>query len=255
MEIKPPTADELAQLTAQHVHRFPEKFSLSMPGDRGSTVKIPVLIGNPTGACKMPLGERPSAAWSNFIAALFQVRPESAELERQAAADCLLWPTPIVWSQVAERWPGAPSVLWKAASKKCGASLALMDIPEDGDPPPPPIAAELDRYPRAVWRILNPPGQKLAVVIDSPKSIAWSFFSDAMKKDDADRWALVCELSQMAVPAAVRIIDATMAEPERYEPVNFVEDIMSRWPGFALHVAATLSYLAGRIAKVEREGW
>lgn len=255
MEIKPPTADELSVIMTQQAHRFPEKLAISLPGDRGSTVRIPVLIGSPSGASKMPPGELPSTAWSNFLAATFSTRDDSVDLVRQSAADCLLWPLPAIWAQIAERWPGAPDALWAAAREKCGAALYLIGFPEVGEKPPVPVAAALDKYERAVWRRLSPPGQNLIVVIDSPKSIAWTFFSEAMKKDQTDRWKLVCEMAQMAVPAAFRVTPASLSAAESYEEISFEHDVMPRWPGFAVHVVATQSQLAGTRAKVDRDGW
>lgn len=255
MEIKPPTAAELDVILARHAHRFPEKFSLSFPGDRGSTVKIPVLVGNPSGACKLPLGEKPSPAWSHLIAVAFRVREESTELVRQAALDCLLWPDPRAWTQVVDRWPAAPDTLWDTARAKCGAALSLMSFPELGEETPAPIAAALERHPQAVWRKLRAGDRKLHIIVEPPQSIAWSFFSDAMKKDDADRWSLVCELAQTAVPFVARATDATMTEPAKYDELNFTGDVLSRYPGFAMHVALTLGQLAGIAARVDRDGW
>jgi hypothetical protein len=255
LQVNPPTADELSVLLASQAHRFPEKHTISLPGDRGSTVRIPVLIGNPSGACKLPPGELANVAWSHFIAATFKTRDDSVELTRQAAADCLLWPPPAVWAQIVERWPAAPDALWLAAREKCGAALYLMSFPEEGEKPAPEVGAVLDRYERAVWRRLQPPGQNLVVVIDPPKSVAWTFFSEAMKKSETDRWKLVCEMAQMAVPAAFRVTLASLAAPEAYEPVSFVDDVMPQWPGFAVHVVAVQSQLAGMRAKVDRDGW
>lgn len=255
MEIKPPTADELSVLLSQHSHRFPEKRTLSLPGDRGSTVRIPVLIGNPSGACKVPIGERPSAAWSNVIAETFSVLDKGVDVVRQAAADCVLWPNEAVWAQIVERWPAAPDTLWKAARAKCGASLAQLDIPAADETPPELVAAMLDKYPRAVWRRLDGDGTPLVIVVDAPKSIAWSFFSTAMRKSDADRWELISQMNQGAVPGAWKVIEATMAEPERLEPFDFIGEGLTRWPGFALHVAITLGQLAGIAARVDRDGW
>jgi len=255
VEIKPPTADDLAVLLAKNAHRFPDKRTISLPGDRGSTVRIPVLIGNPSGACKMPIGERPSAAWSNVIAETFSVLDKGVDVVRQAAADCVLWPDPLTWAQVAERWPAAPDTLWKAAREKCGASLAQLDIPAADEQPHELVKAVLDKYPRAVWRRLDGDGTPLVIVVDAPKSIAWSFFSSAMRKSDSDRWELITQMTQGAVPGAWRVTPATMSTPEQLEPFDFIGEGLARWPGFALHVALTLGQLAGIAARVDRDGW
>jgi len=74
LDIKPPTPEEYASLASQHSHRFPEKYTVSLPGDHGTTVRIPVVIGNPSGPCKMTLGQKPAPAWSNFLAPALRVR-------------------------------------------------------------------------------------------------------------------------------------------------------------------------------------
>ena len=255
MDFAPLSPDDYLKLASEQAHRFPEKYVISLPGDRGATVRIPIVLGNPSGACKMPPGQKPSVAWANYIAAVFRARPENVELVRQAATDCLLWPDSATWNQIIGRWPAAADPLWQAAREKCGAALASMNIPGKDETPPEPIAKALDKYERAVWRRLYPTGDEVVVVVDAPKSIAWTFFSDAMKKSDADRWSLVCEMAQIAVPAAVRAVPATMQAEASYEPISFVDEVMRRWPGFAVHVGATISELAGISAAVQREAW
>jgi hypothetical protein len=52
-------ADEFAALAAENAHRYPEKFAVKVIGDGGVRVTLPFVLGNPSGACKMPEGVKP----------------------------------------------------------------------------------------------------------------------------------------------------------------------------------------------------
>src|SRR5687768_6628928 len=103
-----PSPDERALLKAEHAHRFPELATLSLTGDGGAPVSLPIVLGNPSGACQMPVGAPVSPAWSTLVRASLGIADEVGDVAAQLATDCVLWPDRATWARHTTRWPALP---------------------------------------------------------------------------------------------------------------------------------------------------
>lgn len=231
MLIADPTAEERALLKKDHAHRFPELRYLLMPGD-GAKIRLPVVLGNPSGACKMPEGRKPRGAWKKSVAATFG---RETDFDFSAlVTDCVLWPTQSVFAQWCERWPALMDAIRSPLRAKYGGAQSLVSEPGREEEHAPEIEAALEANPSATWMRFSPKGAVIDVVVKAPASHVWSLFVEAMRAADADAWALVLDLTVSSVVASTAPIDTTLA----------------RWPGLALLVGREVGYLAGMVAEV-----
>lgn len=230
MDIPELTLEVREGIKANQAHRFPELRYFPKPGDDGKPVKLPVVLGNPSGACKMPQGERASKAWGAKVAQTFGAGPaEWAPL----VADCVLWPPPAVWASWLQRWPALAESVRPALVKKYGGDTDLLGEPGAETEEPPAIAAA--RSPGTTWVRFEPKGAVIDLVIKTPSSSQWAMFKEAMKAPAADHWALALDMAATVTAAS------TMP----------TADAFARWPGLALLVNREASYLAGMTSEYE----
>lgn len=239
MEIVKPSADQLAGLVALHAHRFPEK-ALAGVIDEGKQIKLPILLGIPTGAAAMPLGEKGSPAWSHAVAITFKQREDSALETEALVRDCVLWPEPATWMQWVGKWPALPLAVLPTLRKKIGGVPSQLEEPAEDEPLPEPLQAAAKQYPRAVWRRAKLPTTSIDLLIDAPAPPAWRIFLDAMKRGDAKHWELVRDLANGVTRA----------------PADSAREAMyAQWPGLALIVVLQATMLGGLGADVELGEW
>ncbi len=245
MEIIRPTEAELQGLLAEHVHRFPEKARFTVVGDGGAEVTLPVLLGNPSGACKIPEGRVVSPAWGETVAATFKMRA-GAETDTPAlVADCVLWPPAPTWSEWTSRWAALPERVFPAIRRKTGAELDMLEDPKPGEKPPDALAGMLQRTPAAVWRRLKPPGAEFFAAIIPPDPGLWRLFVDGMKKRDEKHAQLARDLATASLLAIVNANGEAVPS----------ETLLDRWPGQALLVDLIVSHLAGLTADYALGEW
>lgn len=228
MDIPELTLEVREALKRDQAHRFPDLKFFPKPGDDGKDVKLPVVLGNPSGACKMPKGARASKAWANKVAQTFGAGDaEWAPL----VADCILWPPPHVWASWLQRWPAIDDSVRPALVKKYGGDTDLISYPE-GDAPE---VIESARVPGSLWIRFEPKGSTVDLLIKAPTSTQWAMFTAAMKAADADHWMLALDL------ATACILASTMP----------AADAFARWPGLALLVDREAAHLAGNASRYE----
>lgn len=236
MHIEKPGEAEAAEIFAD-VARWPEKAAIVQTGDEGP-VRLPLVLGNPSGACALEEGRRVSPVWSALVAATFKLRDEPDDLE--LVRDCLLYPKPATWSQWVERWPALPQAAASAIKSKIGLRLAALAEPgEDYQAPAELEAARASS--RGSLRIATVGKETAAIVVATPKPAAWRLFVGALRKRDADTWQTV---RGFALAAIAGVDGAPSAEA-----------MIARWPGLALVVALQASSLAGLSAEVELGEW
>lgn len=246
MNISPPPVEELARLLSTHAHRHPQKAKITVPGDGGRPVVLAVLLGNPSGACRMPAGARPTGAWEKVVAATFGLCADGPEILQQLIADSVLWPDAGTLAQWQARWPALAVALRQPVRAKCGAALSQIEQPDLDEEPPPAIAETQAAAPEIAWRRLRPTrADVLAVAIAPPDPALWTLFQEAVKKPDAAVWQSVREMAEASVKACVRADGG--AAP--------LAQILDRWPGLALLLVATVGQLAGAAAEVELGEW
>jgi hypothetical protein len=246
MEIKLPSQADFDAIAATQPHRHPEKAAITVPGDGGVLVRLPFILGNPSGASRLQSGARPSPAWSTTVAVLFKAAPDSSTLSDQLVQDCILWPDRATWATWADRWPGLAVSVFNAARQKFGGALDNLEEPGFDEPPPERIFEMLSQHPRAIWRRLRVRQETALLVIEPPSAIGWRLFRDAMQKRDADHWKLVCELAEASVLATAKE-DGAGAQASA--------ELIERWPGMAVAVVTLISQLAGTAAETELGEW
>lgn len=252
MDFSPPSAEELARLLALHAHRHPEKRTITVLGDGGRPVRLPFVLGNPTGATlldgdgRMPDGRRPTTAWSDTVRVTLNLAKDGPGAAQALVEDCVLWPGRVQLAQWAERWPALYGTLVDPVQRKLGGSKVLETPDPDDDAPPAPIAEALKATPRAVWRFLAPrPDERFAVAIESPDATTWRFFQEETNKAEANVWPVVLDVVKNATRAFCRADGA---------PAGF-ELTVARWPGLAVALFTVVSALGGAAAAVEEGGW
>lgn len=232
MIIAEPTTEEREQLKRTEAHRFPELKYFPKPGDDGKEVRLPVVLGNPTGACKMPKGARISKAWDDKVAETFGAsKPDMSAL----VSDCILWPPPPLWATWLQRWPALEDSLSSAVIKKYGGSSDQISEPGTAEVTPEAIAAARASAPGATWKRFASKGTQIDLLIKAPSSTQWAMFTDAMKRPENDHWALALELATACTVASTTTI----------------ADAFARWPGLVLWVDREASWLAGMSSKFE----
>lgn len=243
MDTSPPDQEKLAALLVEHAHRYPEKATLTVTGDRGKPLRLPILLGNPSGACHMPAGVKPSPAWASFVRGVL-TRAEAPTIASQIAADCVLHPAPAEWRGWCARWPGlATSLADSVLLKKLG--IRSLEELEDDEEPPATLLAVLEATPAAAWRRAQMGQAVYDLVIEPPPAPAWKFFQEAIERPKSDAWAKIRELAEAQVKACVT--EAGVVVP--------VAEIYDRWPGLAVRTIGVLQNLVGRSAEIEIGDW
>lgn len=246
MEIKKPTDAEVELLLVEHAHRHPEKARFAVVGDGGAEVLLPVLLGNPSGACKMPAGKPATSSWDDVVSSTFKMRPDAESDIPALVRDCVLWPPQDVWSDWCARWAALPEVVHVAIRRKSGWSKVVLDDPPGDLQPPDLIAMAKRRNAGAVWQQLKPPGSVLDVAISPPDSGLWRMFLDAMKRPRESRPA---ELARDLAASCTMIL---LREDGTVYPTD---EALDRWPGLALLIGIVASNLAGITSRYELGGW
>lgn len=232
------TDAELSAIRVQHAHRFPQTARIRLSSQAGS-VPIQLVIGIPTGAAKMPPGAVVSPAWNESVVSTLR-REDSAGLAAQVARDCVLWPAPAVLEGIFAQWPALPNVIAPLALKKAGRGS--VTAPLTTDTPPAPLAEQLAKRPRAVWRWVRPSrGDAFALVIDAPGYIPWQTFADAIKEPGGDKWQLVVDFVDTCCPFVCTAQGTAATLAEAIGPVPFA----------AIHLASEAAELGGAGADAE----
>ena len=247
MDLRAPTDDEFQALLSRHSTRHPSKAHLTVIGDGDVQVRLPLVLGNPTGCSRMPEGVEVSPAWDEHAAAILRLRKSGGREAGEALVeDCVLWPEPATWAQWAARWPGLPNSALALVARKVAVLGACVKKPGPKDTAPGPIAATLGKHPRAVWRKLAPEqGEEMAIALDAPDGVRWQFFVDGSMEPGARLGALAADMLAACTLACVRL-DGTAA------PIG---DVVDRWPGLALLLTQQVAELAGATAEVALGEW
>lgn len=228
------TLEERESIKRDLAYRFPELRYFPKPGDDGKPVKLPVVLGIPSGASKMPADKKASKAWGAKVAQTFG----TGEAEwLPLIADCVLWPSPPVWAEWLQRWPALADSVRPALIAKYGGAADLLSEPSGDVEPPAVIGDARAANPGSSWQRFQPKGSTVDLVVKPPSSAQWAMFTEAMKRPGADHWKLALELAEAVTVAS------TMG----------VADAFARWPGLALLVDREAAYLAG-IASEYEEG-
>lgn len=233
MNIPEITLEARETIKRDQAHRFPELRYFPKPGDDGRPIKLPVVLGNPSGSCRMPAGSRASKAWGQKVAQTFGVSNDSRNA--QLVADCVLWPPPNVWAEWLQRWPALNDSVFPALVRKYGGASDQVTEPSDDTEAPAAIADARGQHPGSSWIRFEPKGAIVDVLVKAPTGTQWALFTEAMKAQSADHWALALDLATACTAAS------TMPIAEAF----------ARWPGLALRVNMEASFLAGLATEAE----
>jgi len=241
MQIQPLEGDALASLRQKFAHRFPQKAMLHAPGDRGEgSIDIPIVLGLPSGASRMPTGATISSAWSDYVGAAVLKRPDPVGWREDFAADVVLFPDGPGLQELLERWPALTNTIAKLALQKCGPDAVREPLPTDT--PPEPIAKALGERPRATWRWVRPVrAAAFAILVDAPSPVLWSMFSDGIRQGDAKHWQLVRDFVDGCNPLLCT---------EDGAPTT-LDAVVGQWPGVAVSLVGPIAALGGAAAEGE----
>lgn len=249
MKITPPTEGDFLQLETEHAHRFPEKAAIEVPGDGGKLMRLPLVLGIPSGASKMPDGETPSRAWQKAVA--ITLRKMRDEDTAPMLRDCILWPAPKTWAEWCKRWPAMHVQAYHLVRDKFGGALTMLEQPGEGEKAPEAIATAMTAHPTGAWRRLAPrPDAKFDVVIVPPERLAWKMYMDGLSSDAPKFWEDTLEMvkaSVVAIEGKARIDGADIK-------LDYA-DVVARWPGQAMLTIAIVGHLAGVAARTELGNW
>lgn len=235
MNIEPLDDATLASIRVAQAHRYPQTATLHPPGDRGvGTLAISIVIGNPSGACKMPAGMVTLPAWSQYVLAALSGTVEEDGLVELMARDCILWPYDA--DEMLATWAAMSQSVVKVLFQKIGR-YAIQD-PKAAETPPPAIASYLEEHPRATWRWVRPArGGVFSLVVEPPRPDVYTIFSDSMRKSGTDHWGMIKEFVAGCVP----FVDGDES----------LSALMGRWPGIAIALAKDIAMLGGIAAEAE----
>lgn len=246
MIVTPPSDDVLREVLADHAHRHPIKASITVIGDGGQPVRLPMIVGNPSGACAMPDDVKASTAWAEMLGAALGLIREPANLGERLAQDVILWPQRADVGKWVTRWPALPQKIADLLGQKLAVRASCIEEPAFDEDPPPAIAQAIAANPRAVWRRLRPaPDILLHVAIAPPTPAVYRIYKDALKKSKDDPWSTVRD---QAAAGAVAIVDEA-------DVAQDAKSVLSRWPGLAALVVAEVQGLAGSDAQVHLGEW
>jgi hypothetical protein len=253
MRVEQPAHDLVDRIFAEQAHRAPEKASVVVLGDGGEPVKIPLILGNPSGACAMPDGVKPSPVWRLSIGATFGVA-EDKGVARPMAEDCVLYPDRATWSRLTARWPALPSSILSLLVEKYGGKMNFVQDPLEQDVLPAELGAATAKNPAAIVRRLTPRGAEFLVVVAPPAAPVWRLFTDGLRQPTSDLWALVRQLVRGQTMAAVRVVGRGEEGEVVAEPVA-IDEVITRWPGLAVGLAVEVGNIAGAAMEADLGGW
>jgi hypothetical protein len=234
--IAPPPPDTLAVLLDQNAHRHPEKATVTVIGDGGASLVLPLLLGIPSGTNKDPAGAPPLPAWENLVAATMGARKAtgvSAELVR----DCLIYPTRGVLAGWEDRWPAIIDSLDGVVLEKIGAVESFLVEPRAGEKAPDAIASVVAASPTGTWRWITCGPERLPVVVVPPSKPHYDALKAALKRDGVECTALLDDL-----------IGACVKGP------GFAARV-KQWPGIALPLEHLIVKMAGAAAEARLGEW
>lgn len=239
----PPLDDAtLASVRTKHPHRFPQRATLRPPADRGTgSVEIPIVIGNPSGACRMPAGEFVSDAWGRYVLPALSSMPDPDGLGEALARDMVLWPDVATVEEIFSTWAALPQqIAGRLLPQKIGRGIVAD--PKPTEKPVGAVAAYLAGHPRAAWRWVRPArGDAFALVLEPPSAAEYTIFNDEMRHAGANHWELVQRFVAACVPLVVG--DCDVPAP--------LDGLVARYPGVAIGLAKDAAALGGIAAEVE----
>lgn len=204
-------------------HRFPEVATLHLAGDDGAPVDVVTVLANPSGA--VAEGPTPSGPWSTLLRAALGFGDDNDEnLAQSLAQECVLWQAgpagETSWRSLVSTWPGLPRTIANELRAKIGLRVSPVAGP-DG----------------VVFSIR---GREIVAKVKRPDPNAWRLTISGLRRQDADHWRIVRELSGACVSSV---------------SVDGVEDhwgsIAGRYPGLAVILFGHLAKLVGASAEVE----
>lgn len=228
------TVEAREKLKREQAHRFPELFHFPKPGPDGKPIKLPVVLGIPSGAARLPEGERASKAWGQKVAQTFGAIKDGDYL-LSLIPDCVLWPSQAVWATWMERWPALPESVRPALVRKYGGAADQVTEPDSSETVASEIAAARESAPGSSWIRFTAKDAHVDIAVRAPSSMQWAAFSEAMKRPGAEHWTLALDLATACTVAATKP----------------VAEVFARWPGLALQVDREASYLAGLATEYE----
>lgn len=218
--IAPPSPEALAELVSAHAGRFPEIASVDVIGDDGEEVRLPLLIGNPTGAVKPP-GDRVLPVWADLVALSMGAARPSEGIADALARDCLIYPTPAILGGWEDRWPAVLDSIGIPVARKIGMQAEqVIRAPK----PAPPGTHLLGRA-------------KLPAILTTPTRAHYVALKAAVRREGADHVALLDEL----LAACVR--------------GDGVATLLIEQPGLALPLYKAVMRLAGELQNARLGEW
>ena len=241
MQIPALDAAALADVRAKLAHRFPQSATLRPPADRGvGAVEIPIVLGNPSGACRMPAGSFVSDAWAQYIRGALTGVAEDAGLAEDLARDCILLPDAAVVDEILTCWPALAPKITAILNKKIGRGV--VEDPKHNEKPPAPIAAWFEGHPRAAWRWVRPArGDAYSLIVEPPGAAEYDAFNEGMRQRKADVWKLTRDFVAGSTPAVFDTAGNPVA----------LEALLTRLPGVAISLALAAAQLGGIDAEAE----
>ncbi len=220
--IAPPAPEVLQQLLAEHALRYPEKATVDAIGDGGVTLRLPLLIGNPTGSTRTP-GPRVLPAWSDFVALTLGAKKTGADtIGEEVARDCLLFPSPALLAEWEQRWPAILGAIGSITLSKIGADAKLV---------------RMAPLPEAPSRYLLGTGAGVEATVTTPSKAHYDGLRASVKREGADCIELLDELIAVCVKG------------------TGVSELLVRRPGLALPLYNTAMRLAGAVADARLGEW
>lgn len=222
--IAPPSPEALTELTSANAARFPEKASVDVIGDDGEDLRLPLLLGIPTGATK-PLPATALPAWPDLVALTMGVKRSGADIISEAIArDCIIFPTPAILGAWEERWPAVLNSISNVVGEKTGMEAALVV-------PAPKVDGKVVPGGYLIGR------DQLPVTISAPTRAHYVALRAAARREGADHVALLDDLVATCVKG------------------RGVDELLIRQPGLALPIYKTVMRLAGELADTRLGEW
>lgn len=222
--IAPPSPEALAELVQANAARFPEKATVTVIGDDGEDLRLPLLIGIPTGATK-PLPAKALPVWPDLVALTMGAKREGADTIGDALTrDCLLFPTPSILAAWEERWPAVVNSIQGVVGEKIGMEAELVRPAPKVDGKAVPGGYLLGR-------------DKLPVTITTPSRAHYVALRAAVRREGADHVALLEDLIAACVKG------------------RGVDELLVRQPGLALPIYKAAMRLAGELQDARLGEW
>jgi len=222
--IAPPSPEALAELVEANAARFPEKAAVVVIGDDGESLRLPLLVGIPSGATK-PLPSTALPVWSDLVALTMGAKRTGAETIGEALArDCILFPKPGILSAWEERWPAVVHAISNIVGAKIGMEADLVA-------PVPKVDGKVVPGAFLVGR------PALLVTITAPSRAHYVALRAAVRREGADHVALLDDLIAACVKG------------------RGVDELLVRHPGLALPLYRTVMRLAGEQAEAHLGEW